>query len=322
MRFFGTNLLQEDSALIEAFLGRLGSAGRLTLTSGTPVLTADVAATGTVYFTPYLGSMIPLYDGTRWRYVPFSQLSNVLADSTTNKAGPAAAGNGKVNDLFVWDDGGTLRLTRGPDWTSDLARSAGTALVLTNGIYLNNALITNGPAASRGTYVGTIRTEAGSAQVSLNFGGAAAGGTAAWFGLWNMFNRVPGAFMVRDSTSSWSNSGTTTRSLDGSTANRVTMVRGLDEDAVQAFLTCDVKSSASSSSGYIAIGLDATNAAASRSVWGTTSNTLDLTLTAQFAGLPGLGVHYLQALEAASANTITFFGAAAGYNGLCGIVRY
>src|SRR5665213_2163919 len=36
--------------------------GRLTLTSGVPVTTADVASATTVYFTPYKGNKIALFD--------------------------------------------------------------------------------------------------------------------------------------------------------------------------------------------------------------------------------------------------------------------
>jgi hypothetical protein len=90
-------------------------------------------------------------------------------------------GASKVNDWFVWNDAGTIRLSHGPDWTSDTARSAGTALVMVNGILLNNVGITNGPAASRGTYVGTTRSNA-SSQIDFIIGGTGAGGVAVFIG--------------------------------------------------------------------------------------------------------------------------------------------
>lgn len=310
MRFFGTNFYQEDSSLIEGFLGRLPSAGRLTLTSGTPVLTADVSGAGTVYFTPYLGSMIPLYDGSRWRYVPFSELSNVLANSSTGKAGPAAAGNGKVNDLFVWDDAGTLRLTRGPDWTNDTTRAAGTALVLQDGLYLNNAAITNGPAASRGTYVGTIRTNAGAAQVSMTFiSPLAAGGGAIWVGLWNNFNRIDLDATARDSTASHTYQTNTIRAWNGGTGMRASFVRGLNEDGVRAIAQAEVQG-ATNALTIISIGLDSTSARATDSVGAVHfAGTNEFTVQANYGGLPGLGFHYLQMLEVArTAGLDTYYG--------------
>jgi hypothetical protein len=90
--------------------------------------------------------------------------------------------------FFGWNDAGTFRATRGPAWTSDTARGTGagtTELELVNGIYLNKVAITNGPAANRGTYLGTIRTN-GSATVDVILGGTgAAGGESSTYGVWN-----------------------------------------------------------------------------------------------------------------------------------------
>src|SRR5574337_954655 len=47
--------------------------GRLTLTSGTPVTTSDVTGATTVYYTPYLHNLIPLWDGQNWAPVEFSE---------------------------------------------------------------------------------------------------------------------------------------------------------------------------------------------------------------------------------------------------------
>src|SRR4051812_49331438 len=58
---------------------QLLSPGRLTLTSGTPLTTSDVTAAGTVYFTPYNGNVIGLYDGTDWLAIPFTEQSISLA---------------------------------------------------------------------------------------------------------------------------------------------------------------------------------------------------------------------------------------------------
>lgn len=57
--------------------------GRLTLTSGTPVTTTDVTGAQTVYFTPYKGNRITLYDGTRAQPVTFSEQSIKMTDTQT-----------------------------------------------------------------------------------------------------------------------------------------------------------------------------------------------------------------------------------------------
>jgi hypothetical protein len=61
--------------------------GRLTLTSGNPVIKTDQLTADTVYFTPFNGNHIGLYDGG-WRLFTFSQLSikltNVLSGTLVN----------------------------------------------------------------------------------------------------------------------------------------------------------------------------------------------------------------------------------------------
>lgn len=59
--------------------------GRLTLTSGTPVTTSDVTAATTIYYTPYAGNGIALFDGTStWTVRTFSELSLSLSGFTAN----------------------------------------------------------------------------------------------------------------------------------------------------------------------------------------------------------------------------------------------
>jgi hypothetical protein len=261
--------------------------GRLTLQSGVPVMTATQSSKATLYYTPYVGNQIPLYDGTNMVPTAFSELSVATTDTTKN---PAAIGASKVNDWFVWNDGGTLRLTHGPDWTNDTTRSASTALTMVNGILLNNAIITNGPATSRGTYVGTTRSN-GSSQLDWIFG---ASGTAPWFGVWNMYNRVDVRTVWCEGTASWAYGVTTIRALNASSIARVSLVRGLNEDAVSVLAQTYIDTNPSSTANF-GLGLDST-----------TVNTVQMQATGpsvagigsvQYAGLPGVGFHYIQQTE-------------------------
>ncbi len=90
--------------------------GRLTLSSGEPVMTADQTGKTTLYYTPYTGGFVPIYDGTAFVPTAFAERSNDLTQSAANKAGPVAAGPYQVIDAFVWNDSGAIRLTRGPKW--------------------------------------------------------------------------------------------------------------------------------------------------------------------------------------------------------------
>jgi hypothetical protein len=204
--------------------------GRLTLQSATPVMTTTQSAKTTIYYSPYIGNQIGLFDGTNFVMTTFIELSVATTDTTKN---PAAIGANKVNDWFVWNDAGTIRLGHGPDWTSDTVRSAGTALVRVNGIWLNNASITNGPAAQRGIYVGTTRSNA-SSQLNWTLGTSASGGGAAVMAVWNAYNRVNCSTVVKDNNDSWTCPASTNRSFDNSNGNRVSLVVGLQEDWITA----------------------------------------------------------------------------------------
>lgn len=273
-------------------------------------MTTSVAAATTVYYTPYAGCLIPIYDGTNMVPTCFAEVSQATADTTKS---PAAVAASSVYDIFCWIDAGTNRCTRGPAWTNDTTRSAGTALVLVNGIYLNNVAITNGPAASRGTYVGTIRSN-GTSTVDYNFGGAAAGGTAAFFGVWNAYNRVMVSATVSDTTASWTyNVASTWRAANSSNGNRINFVRGLNEDSVQAkYSALGVAGSATFAA--CGIGLDSTTAF-SGPPGVLQTQPLATQGIAFYEGTPGLGVHYMQAIEYnTSATSSTWYGnGGAGY---------
>jgi hypothetical protein len=203
--------------------------GRLTLQSGVPVMTTTVTSGGLIFYTPYVGNKLPIYDGANMVMTTFTELTVAIADTTKS---PAAIGASKCNDWFVWNDSGTIRVGHGPDWTSDTVRSAGTALVMVNGIWLNNASITNGPAAQRGTYVGTTRSNA-SSQLNWIFGGAASGGTAAVFGFFNAYNARRVVTQVIDTVGSFA-VGINTIAMYNGINNRVNFVCGLQENFFSA----------------------------------------------------------------------------------------
>lgn len=73
--------------------------GRLTLTSGLAITTSDVSSTGTIYFTPYKGSRVSLYDGTRWKLYTLTEKSLSLTLTS-----------GYCYDIFLYDNSGTLTL--------------------------------------------------------------------------------------------------------------------------------------------------------------------------------------------------------------------
>lgn len=286
--------------------------GRITPTTATPVLSSAASAVASVFYTPYLNNYIPIWNGTVWVPTTFSELTNTLANSAVGNAGPAAGAASKNYDLFVWSSGGTLYLTRGAAWNSDTARSATTEndLQRIQGVLCNFNAITNGPAAGYGTYVGTIRTDSGGATVTVTFATTGAGGSLGSMGVWNMYNRVEHRVLVASTTASYTYSSSTIRAAEASNAMRVNVIRGLNEQPIYAKYHCtQTLAAVSGTFGLIGVGLDVTNAIsgsrgqlnsqAAVAVSGTPSSFYD--------NYPGLGFHFLQAVEGAdNTNNVTF----------------
>lgn len=287
--------------------------GRLSLLTGSPVMASSQSAKTTIYYTPYMGTTIPIYNGTSMVPTTFSELSIATTDTANS---PAAIGASKVNDWFVWNDAGTLRLVHGPDWTSDTARSAGTQIVRVNGIYLNNADITNGPIAKRGTYVGTTRSNA-SSQLNWTFGSAASGGGAANLAVWNMFNRVDVATLVADTAATWTYTSATVRTSDNSVNNRISFVSGLAEEGINISFTQRLLiATASGATASIGFGLNGTSAYdfSSLAVSPSATTTYNAAVTCTGVYAPQTGYHFIQAMEASDGtNNSTFVGGSANY---------
>lgn len=264
--------------------------GRLTLVTATPVMATSQSAKTTIFYTPYEGDMVPIYDGTNMVPTVFTELSQTTTDATKS---PAAVAVSSVYDLFVWNDAGTIRCTRGPAWSSDTSR--GYNLVMVNGILLNNSLITNGPAASRGTYVGTVRSN-GSSQIDFIYGSA---GTPGFFGVWNMYNRKQLFSTCTENTGSWTYTTLTYRTPNGGSSSRHTFVSGLAEDCIRATFNTWVQT-VNSTGAFMTIGIamDSSTSPDKASQFDNPGTGIAQTnLTAMQAYVPQLGVHYIQALE-------------------------
>ena len=283
--------------------------GRLTLVTAVPVMTSAQTAKTIIYYTPYVGALIPIYDGTNWSLKQFSELSNTTTDSSTGNAGPAATTTNSNYDLFVWSNSGTLTLTRGPAWTSDTARGTGagtTQLTMTNGIYTNTVAITNGPGANLGTYVGTVRTD-GSSQVNWDpMPARAAGGGNARADVFNAYNRVAATCYSQDSTSSWTYSSTTWRATNNSTSNRISYIDGLGElyAAARTTVSCD---GGTGNNVGIGINRDSTSATPDSISLGSAGNFDYINPYAESVFFPSLGFHYLQSMESVTGAS-TFYG--------------
>jgi hypothetical protein len=113
--------------------------GRLTLASGCPVLMNNtVYSSSMVYFTPYLGNKITLYNGSQWYTKSFAETSLNISAYTGSK----------VYDIFAADTGSAIFLTSA-SWTSGSVRNID--ITFQDGIY-----VMSGCPVKK--YLGTIYT--------------------------------------------------------------------------------------------------------------------------------------------------------------------
>ena len=248
--------------------------GRLTLASLTPITTTDQTAKTTVYFTPYKGNQIGLYNGSVWSLINFAEVSVAVPGTTVTPF-----------DIFAYDNAGTLALET-VNWTNDTTRA--TALVLQDGV-----LVKSGATTRR--YLGTGRTTGVSGQTE---------DSAANRFLWNYYNRVRRYLSVVDTTDSWTYTTATWRQANGAAANQVNFVLGVSEDAVEA----QTRAIASNTLNYglgTGVGADSTtvNSAQTGGMSGlTTARTL---FGSSYFGYLAAGYHYLAWLEYSIASGVT-----------------
>lgn len=286
--------------------------GRLTLTTGTPVLTADTTAAGTVYYTPYIGSLVPIYTGSAWQMQQFAEVSLTL-NATDNVSG-------SLYDIFIFNNAGTLTLGTGPAWSSTTSRGTGagtTQISMLNGVWVNTVAITlraggsslGSQAISTCTYLGTIYCTA-NGQTGMAFSpSAAAGGANAILGLWNAYNRVTYTSRSSDSTANWTYASATWRAANNNTSNRISYIDGLGQSSVRANYAQPISVPINTAA---AIGVNRDSTSATPTTYGQANGLAAgatfIPFVSKYSLLaPSIGFHFIQAMESAlTAATITF----------------
>lgn len=290
--------------------------GRLTLTTGTPVMNADATAQTTVYYDTYVGNQVPVYNGTAWVYYTITSDEISLAlDSNSGHTGYQASGS--LFDIFAGNNGG-ITLCTGPAWGTTTSRGTGagtTQISRLNGIYVNTVSMTCRDGTGAGstfvcavnecTYLGTMYATA-NGQTGMQFRpDSAAGGSNTIMALYNAYNRVKMAGQSRDSTSTWTYATATWRSANASTSNRVTYIDGLGFSPVDA--TYDSTISVSGSvAGIIAVNQDSTSAVPVTNSEVSTAQNVSAFVRDNLQA--SLGLHYIQAMEFATGATVTYAG--------------
>lgn len=292
--------------------------GRLTLTSATPVMTADATAQQTIYYCPYIHQYVPVYEGTSLLLRAFTASDTDAVGLSLSLAGSANWASGSLYDLFYAYVSGTLYFGSGPAWSSSTSRGTGagtTELQLFRGIWTNKnsmtlrtgAASTQTVPANQATYLGTFYATA-NGQTGMAFQpNAAAGGTNNVLGLWNAYNRERVSALCRDSTANWTYATNSFRSANNSNSNRVTYVDGLGHSKVETVMATQCGGNGTILVGTVRDSTSATPAIGAGSNASTSGAITHCSAPNEF--LPSIGLHYLQAVEnAINSTTMTVYG--------------
>lgn len=315
--------------------GGTGSAvpmGRLTLTSGKPVMMADALNQTTVYYAPYVGDTAPIYDGT-------SFVSRQFTSSDTDAVGASLAldsnsghtgyhQSGKLFDIFIYWDSTLCRIATGPAWSSDTARGTGagtTELEKFKGLWVNKNSITlrygssSGDTASvaarEATYLGTMYAHA-NGQCSMAMRPTRVnGGSNNILGLWNAYNRKWVAAINQDLVSPngyAAYASSAVRVFNNSNNNAITWIDGLGESFISSRFSTNTCNNGTANGAYTCgVGLDQnTNLAGGllpQTAFQSSSND-GAPVIGSLKSYPLLGKHKVYALEQSTSVPMLYFG--------------
>ena len=255
------------------------SSGRITLTSNTPVTSADVTAATTIYYTPYKGLDNDIYSGAVWTRFQLAQLSLAIPATTVT-----------MYDLFLDYNAGTPALAA-VAWTNDTTRA--TALAYQDGV-----LVLSGTTTRK--YLGSFRTTGVSGQTEDSLANRF---------VWNYYNRVNRELFI-STTSNWTYQSATIRETNGAATLRLNLITGVAEDAtvVAATLSFNQGTAAIYSLGY---GLDTTTAFSQEYTYNQfniAAGSLWYTQAVHFNAVLAAGYHYIALNEQSTAAVLTTVG--------------
>lgn len=276
--------------------------GYLTLTSGTPIITSDVIAGTAVYYTPLIGNLVPIYDGTQFNATQFSELTLTLNSNHVANA---------IYDVFLFNNSGTLTIGTGPAWNTATAgsgaRGAGagtTEIVRVNGLQANrydmtarNGATTYTVTANTGLFVGSIFIDASAGQVTCH---RSVGQSRKW-SVSNAYNRKPIRLQMQDSTSSWAYTTASIRQSRADATNNLQSFCCLAEDTIDVNFIQTVTSN--NASVLIGVGVNSTSAYSGK-VGQQSPNNIQIAsdLKAAYIQAPALGANKFNCLETGGAS--------------------
>ena len=261
--------------------------GRLTFTSGTPVTAADVtgASAATLYFTPFTGDRVALFDGQDWQLIYLTEASIAV---------PAGAAN-DLYDVFAYLSSGAVALELSAKWAGVNARAD--ALAQRDGVYVKASDYTR-------RYLGAF---------ALAASGQSADAAANRL-LWNNYNRRLRPLRY-PFTGGWTYGGAAWQVTAANANAVVRAVLGLAEDAVAVSYVNTATNASAATTGYASVGRNSTAAPLpiGAAVWvqyglPQVGLYMAFTATAVDNGYPA-GLNYWCGMEATQGNTaVTMIG--------------
>jgi len=268
--------------------------GRLCLTSGEPVANTAKNAKTVVYFTPYKGNTISLYDGSLWQTIAFTEKSISLASATADSN----------YDIFGYLNAGALALEK-LIWTDGTTRA--TALAWQDGMYVKSGDATR-------LYLGTIRITDTTGQTAMN---------ATHMYVWNYFNRVVYTLTITDNASHTYQSATP-RQWNANTANQANAVIGVLEDTINVGWVAQIASGIAGANASVRMTLDSyTTVVAIIGGGGATNMSVDTSKignagTIKHQTIITPGYHYFALTEQSTNTNLATFASVVGTVGIMG----
>ena len=250
---------------------------RMTLTTNLPVTYNDVTSS-TIYYTPFRGNKIALYDGSEWALHTLSEISFSLSALTVNNN----------YDMFIYDNSGTLTL-EAVAWSTHTFGSTTRAVALAtqDGVYVKS-----GDATKK--YIGSFRTLSPIGTRDADDSRL----------LWNYYNRVPKRVRCQLTTTSayhsWTYNSITVRAIANNTTignGRFVIMNGVIEDTIDMTATSLVNGRSGSMT--TTIGYNSNSSRTSTIAAGpySASGAASPAVIAMLVHTPNVGYHYYQQQE-------------------------
>lgn len=264
---------------LELAMQGLTSGGRPTLESGVPVSVNDQIAKTTIYYTPYLHNVCPLWDGVGWLPVVFAETSLAVGTVTS----------GANYDIFAYLSGGSLALEK-LIWTNDTTRA--TAVTLQDGRLCKSGDKTR-------FYVGTFRststtTTEDSAQNRF---------------LYSEYNQASKSLVLAAAASAHTYSSAIYRSYNADNTKRVQWVQGIAKGSVNV----NYSASTYCSSGAMRLGVGYNSTTSESGLQLRANTTSENMPSGSEIQITAVGLNYVQLIEYVDAGTGNYdYGAIRG----------